>query len=143
MHIIYIRPLIPACLVYAGVGYAEDVACKGPRIGISLYYYHIIRWLNVLPRDRFIFLRTEDFLSNPSADLNSVYQFLGLSTMDVEIPMSAKNVNTWIKSSEYRKNFTMPAATRQLLKTFFDPYNELLSRLLDDKRFLWNDINIE
>ena len=116
------------------------MACKGPRIGISLYYYHIIRWFNVLPRERVIFLRTEDFLSDPSSAMNEVYRFLDISTIDSEISLSAKNVNTWIKSTEYKKQFVMPEETRKMLTEFFDPYNKLLSRLLNEDKFMWRDI---
>jgi len=28
----------------AGVGYAPAVACSGPRLGLSLYYFHLVRW---------------------------------------------------------------------------------------------------
>ena len=55
-----------------GVGYAPEVACKGPRIGLSLYYFHIIRWLNILPRDHILFLRTEDFLTDPYTAMKKV-----------------------------------------------------------------------
>ena len=55
-----------------GVGYAPEVACKGPRIGLSLYYFHIVRWLNILPRDHILFLRTEDFLTDPYTAMKKV-----------------------------------------------------------------------
>ena len=55
-----------------GVGYAPEVACKGPRIGLSLYYFHIVRWLNILPRDHILFLRTEDFLTDPYTAMKQV-----------------------------------------------------------------------
>ena len=49
----------------AGVGYAPGVACSGPRLGLSLYYFHLVRWMGVLPRNQLLFLRTEDLLENP------------------------------------------------------------------------------
>ena len=48
-----------------GVGYAPTVACNGPRLGLSLYYFHIVKWMSVLPKNQLLFLRTEDLLSNP------------------------------------------------------------------------------
>ena len=54
--------------------------------------------------------------------------------------LTNRNVNEWIKSSEYRKDFVMPKETRDLLNRFFEPYNKMLSRLLKDDRYTWNDI---
>ena len=125
----------------AGVGYAPEVACKGPRIGLSLYYYHIIRWMNVLPKKQIYLLRTEDFLEDPHREMIGVYKFLGLSPPEKWMTeLNSKNINTWIKSAAYKKDFEMPDNTRQMLRKFFKPYNEMLSRLLKDPKYTWDDI---
>lgn len=56
---------VNVCISCAGVGYAPAVACSGPRLGLSLYYFHLVRWMGVLPRNQLLFLRTEDLLANP------------------------------------------------------------------------------
>ena len=75
-----------------------------------------------------------------------VYSFLGISppvTGHAMTTLTYRNVNEWIKSSEYRKDFTMPKNTRNMLNKFFEPYNKMLSRLLKDDRYTWKDIELE
>lgn len=72
-----------------------------------------------------------------------VYSFLGVSpplTGHAMTELTYRNVNEWIKSTEYRKDFIMPKNTRNVLNNFFEPYNKMLSRLLKDDRYTWKDI---
>ena len=72
-----------------------------------------------------------------------VYKFLGVSppmTGHAMTTLAYRNVNDWIKSTDYRKDFTMPKYTRNMLNNFFEPYNKLLSRLLKHDRYMWKDI---
>ena len=57
------------------MGYAPTVACNGPRLGLSLYYFHIVKWMSVLPQNQLLFLRTEDLLSNPLRVMMVCVQF--------------------------------------------------------------------
>ena len=78
-----------------------------------------------------------------SLSLSQVYSFLGVSpplTGHAMTKLSYRNVNDWIKSTAYRKDFVMPEKTRNLLDGFFEPYNKMLSRLLNDEGYTWKDI---
>lgn len=73
--------------------------------------------------------------------MTSVFKFLGLAPPERWMTeLNSKNINTWIKSSAYKDGFSMPDNTRQMLRDFFTPYNEMLSRLLKDTKYTWNDI---
>lgn len=103
------------------------------RLGVSLYYVHVAKWLRAIPRHQFTFVRTEDLSSFPEAIVSNLWNFLGLSPQPLDslrnIMNSRANVN--------KLHADMLPATRQLLDEFFRPFNEKLSRLLNDSNFLW------
>ena len=94
----------------------------------SMYYYHIVPWLSFIPRERFLFLRTEDLATNSSLTMSDVWHFLNLDELPATIEVF--NIN---------KKGKFPPQTKKLLDDFFQPYNQLLAHLLQDTRFLWND----
>ena len=95
----------------------------------SMYYYHIVPWLNIFPRERFLFLRTEDLAHSQSLTMSKVWHFLNLDGLP-------KTKNAFAKAN-YHSVFSVH--TRKLLDAFFQPYNELLANLLSDSRYLWKD----
>ena len=95
----------------------------------SMYYYHIVPWLNIFPRERFLFLRTEDLAGNRSLTMSKVWNFLKLDNLPETKEVFAK-VN---------KHAMFPVHTRELLDTFFQPHNELLANLLSDSKYLWKN----
>ena len=102
------------------------------RLQYSLYYYHIVPWLKVIPRERFLFLRTEDLVHDPSLTMSKVWHFLHLYDLPITEKMSY-NVNLEVK------DLKIPSQTKKLLDKFYQPYNQLLAGLLADTRYLWND----
>ena len=101
----------------------------------SLYYYHIAPWLKVMPRERFLFLRTEDLVHDPSLTMSNVWHFLHLH----DLPMTEL---MFYNGNSAAKNLKVPLETKQLLDKFYQPYNQLLARLLADTKYLWNDYTI-
>lgn len=120
-------------------------ACQGARVGVGLYYFHIVKWLSILPSNRFLFLRMEDLIDDAFSVMLKVWEFLDVAPLtkellDFHIENSVKkNANSWIVSEKYRSKFTMSPVTHRLLASFHQPYNLRLARLLKDDRFLWND----
>ena len=100
----------------------------------SLYYYHIVPWLGIIPRERFLFLRTEDLACDPSLTMSTVWHFLNIHDFP-EAESTSSNVNQLIKGL----TLTIPPHTRTLLDKFFQPYNQLLAHLLSDTKYLWNE----
>ena len=101
-------------------------------IQTSLYYYHIVPWLSVIPRERFLFLRTEDLAYAPQLMMTKVWNFLDL----YDLP---DNVRIFENVNRQADGLNIHPKTKKLLDDFFRPYNQLLAHLLSDNRYLWND----
>ena len=99
----------------------------------SMYYYHLLPWLSIWPRERFLFLRTEDLVNDSSLTMSKVWYFLNLETFS-----GTKEVFEMLNAHP-----KFPAHTKELLDTFFQPHNELLANLLLDSRYLWRDLYID
>ena len=110
------------------------------RLGISLYYVHIAKWLRFVPRQQMLFLRTEDLEKCPYSLLQRVWRFLEVPIQspyelaDVLFGHANSNKNTWTKGIE------MLPETRTILREFFQPFNKQLAKALGDRKFLWDDI---
>ena len=98
----------------------------------GLYYYHIVSWLKIIPRERFLFLRTEDLAHDPSLTMSKVWHFLSLASLP-------KMRRQYRNRGPVNKDITIPLQTKKLINEFYQPYNQLLSHLLSDTRYLWND----
>ena len=122
------------CVRRVSAGKLES--CVPLRLGVGMYYYHIVPWLNVFPRERFLFLKTEELISAPNTELKKVWAFLDLQE-DVHINTKIQDThsNTWIK--KYKSSFEMFPETRELLSAFYQPHNQLLAQLLSDTKYLW------
>ena len=132
------------CVSTATTGYklenSEVEQCIPIRLGVSMYYFHIVKWLSVFPRDNFLFLRTEDMAVDSYETVTQVWSFLGLEPVTrerVKVRDTANQMD-WIRSDDYKDKFYMLPETQRLLEGFYRPYNKMLSVLLgDDERYLW------
>ena len=120
------------------VAVAKSKVCYPLQLGAGMYYYHIVSWLNVFPRERFLFLKMEELISVPNAEIRKVWAFLDLQD-DVHINTRKQrtNENSWIRSPKYKSSFEMFPETRELLSAFYQPHNQLLAQLLSDSKYLW------
>lgn len=135
------------CVSRATNGYtlenSEVEQCFPFRLGISMYYFHIVKWLNVFPMDNFLFLTTEDMAVDSYETATKVWSFLGLEPVtrkqvQAEGRDEMANQMEWIRSDDYKDKFDMLPETQKLLDDFYRPYNKMLSVLLgDDERYLW------
>ena len=121
--------------------------CGRIRLEIGFYFLHIRKWLAVVPREQFLFLRTEDFDVGTTNITKRISNFLGLS---VETPGTKKydfqrrnlegdfcsNVQT---RYDYHRDprLKMRSDTRKILSDLYRPYNRALATLLNDSRYLW------
>ena len=94
----------------------------------SLYYYQFKVWLDYLPREQFLILKSEDFYSNTASVMETVFDFLNVPPQ--ELAQYQK-----INAGSY-KSQAVDAAIRETLTTYFEPYNQKLEELLDLK-FNW------
>ena len=113
----------------------------GFRLTVSLYYTHIVKWMQFYSRDHFLFLKTENMSSDPHKFLTRITQFLSLS------PPSIPQAQEWLQEKANAQPFVshlpqyqMKEETKKLLEEFFRPYNAMLAELVGDDQFYgWTD----
>ena len=107
----------------------------------GIYYVHVRKWLQTVPRDRIFFTTMERLTTETHTVLSDVHRFLKGSPLlltkeqIIEVKSSChENVNI----INYKTpSLMMQQRTKTMLKKFFKPFNSLLSKILDDKQFLW------
>ena len=116
----------------------HSMACGKSRIGVSLYYIHIKKWLSIFPREQLLFLTMEDLADDSYTIVSEAWKFLGLEPISrSSTPPILSNTNKWIISNKYKDKIKMWPETKELLDAFFRPFNQRLASLLNDQRFSW------
>ena len=120
-----------------------EVGCQ---LSSSLYYIHIVKWLQFFPREQFLFLRTEDMKSFPIQTMNKITAFLDIDSVPDEM---AKKMLSKLDNNREKINqqFSLLGIdsnllneTIALLSEFFRPFNRQLTVLMGDMHYMWNDI---
>ncbi len=93
----------------------------------SLYVYKIKAWVETLGRGQFLFLKSEDFYSDPLGNMAQVFDFLGLPNCPLE---NYPKVN----AGSYKQ---VDSELRKTLVDYFAPYNQQLEEYLGIK-LNWN-----
>lgn len=115
-------------------------SCYDIRLGIGLYYHHIVKWLNVFPKEQFLFLTSEEMSDDLSFTMRKVWSFMGLKAIrQAKTQAKPRNIN-WIHTEQYRDKVYMLPETATLLREFYKPFNERLALLLKNKKYnvIWN-----
>lgn len=82
----------------------------------GIYVEQLRDWINVFPREQFLFLSSEEFNANPQKVVNEVHRFIGVT--QTEIPANKRyNVGAYKVMSQ---------ALREELVDFFRPHNQRL-----------------
>ena len=113
----------------------ESVPKYHVRLGVSLYHVHIRRWLREIPREQFLFLRTDELASNPLQLMREVWHFLGVREQSNE--ELKKVLFQHVRKSNVGSNVTIEERTKEVLRRFYQPHNDALAELLKDDRFKW------
>jgi tetratricopeptide (TPR) repeat protein len=87
----------------------------------SLYYYQLKAWMEHLPREQFLILKSEDFYSNTAVIMKQVFDFLGIPNQQLK-EYAKVNVGSYQKAEP---------AIRQQLSEYFKSYNRQLEEFLD------------
>ena len=130
------------CLKKATLGYDEKNGCYPLRLGVGMYYYHIVKWMNVYPRENFHFLRLEDMSTDTYNSVAKIWEFMGLSpiskaTFESKTSKGVLNQMNWIKEPGFKERFYMLPETEKLLYSFYEPFNKKLAQLLGNDDYLW------
>ena len=94
--------------------------CDPDNIISSLYIYKIKPWIELLGREQFLILKSEEFYSNPPKVMNDVFQFLDLP----DYPL-----NNYPKVNEGSYQPVDPQL-RNTIAEYFAPYNRQLEEYL-------------
>ena len=100
--------------------------CKTDNIVSSLYIYQVKPWIEILGREQFLILKSEDFYANPEENMAKVCQFLGL-------PNCPLDKYPRVNSGSYNE---IDSSLRQTLVEYFAPYNLQLEEYLG-MQFNW------
>ena len=105
------------------------------RLRAGLYSEFLIDWFNVFPRDQFHVFTLEEFSRDTVTKLQHIYKFLDLDPP----PESILQGHFKHRSRATKTNFKMPFLnkTRELINTFYRPYNVKLSKLLESGGTIW------
>lgn len=107
-----------------------------PALRESIYVIYAKEWLSMFPKEQILFLKFEEYSSDEIQILKEqVYPFLNLNATlaDFEHSSSLKIMNS------PRQYAPMLPSTKDILKKFYQPFNEELAALLDDKKWLWTE----
>ena len=116
-----------------------DNVCGRVRLGISLYHVHVAQWLKVIPRDQFLFLRTEDLASDGFNLLGQVWEFLHLPRQTEDELQEILTAQTNYNPVAHMKALQLLPQTREMLETFYAKHDRSLAQLLRNEAFLWRD----
>ena len=108
----------------------------------GFYYLYILPWLQVFPRENFLFIRAEDMKKDTGKTLQEIFQFLGMSYLsDAKINKIQENIRHEqpVLHSDHSEMLLSPSTKKQL-RAYFRPFNEKLAELLNDDKFQWDDI---
>ena len=114
---------------------SDKSLCGHVRLGISLYHVHIKRWLREIPREQFLFLRTDDMATDPYKLLEKIWSFLGVEPQGKE---DLQDILHEHLNSHQSHQSDMGRATVNTLRKFFQPHNDALAQLLGDDGFKWS-----
>lgn len=117
----------------------RSLGIVGLRIGIGIYYIHLLKWLQFYPKESFLLLRTEDMMKDCEELLTKITNFLGVSvvTKDEAKRWFSVKYNVQKNVPTNSPQFKMLQETEKLLFDFYAPYNRKLVNLASDKGFLW------
>lgn len=129
------KNLLDGCLHEASLDiYSDEMSCGNSDIQWA-HYVHIRRWLSIIPRERFLFLKSEDLFKNFGQVVMDIAKFLDLATF--ASPDIIKKVERSVKqcftgAQDYKKDprLHMRSDTKEILEAFYLPFNQLLDDLL-------------
>ena len=98
-----------------------------PYVSMGIYVRYITKWLEIFPKEQFLFLKTEDLKKDSKSEMYKICDFL-------KIP----NFNYNEKKSNVGEYDLMKKSTRDKLLEFYRPYNLKLENILD-RKFNWID----
>ncbi|KAK4326104.1 hypothetical protein Pmani_003357 [Petrolisthes manimaculis] len=111
------------------------------RLYNGLYSVFLQDWLRVFPQQQVLVVRMEDYHTNVTQTLHTIYTHLGLRPLTDE--EEKKVIISPVLNKNKRKGQIgqILNSTIQVLEKFYQPYNRQLSHILGNSKFMWKDIH--
>ncbi|XP_068226100.1 carbohydrate sulfotransferase 15-like [Palaemon carinicauda] len=109
------------------------------RLYNGMYNIFLRDWLNVFPKDQVLVIRMEDYHQDISATMASIYAHLGLRGLSEDEENLVNMAPVQNKNRKKSNVGKMLNKTAEVLRKFYEPYNDDLVALLGDAKFLWQD----
>jgi len=93
------------------------------------YWNSLKAWFDVFPREQFLFIKSENFFTNPQSELNRTYKFLGLDTYEIDDVLHLRKAKREIKCSHQ---------TIEKMVEYFKECNHFLSKEIGGD-FIWEE----
>ena len=103
------------------------------RVFEMVYYVFVKEILKVIPKEKLIIIRAENYYKNRDVVLNNVFRKLGMEEMNKRENTNIKGIK--VKNSRHYR--PMLKETELLLREFVRPYNARLANLLENEEFKW------
>ena len=97
-----------------------------PYISMAIYAKYIKNWLEIFPKNQFLFLKTEDLDKDASVEFKKIFEFIKIPSFDIKYE-GKRNVGSYSP---------MKSTTRDQLLEFYKPFNQELEKILETK-FQW------
>lgn len=113
--------------------YYDDKFGSWSYLAQSRYAEQIERWFKYFSKDRFLFVKSEDYFAHPFSVGKQVVEFILQKPLQTPVP-----ANEWDKTPCCKKRYPpMSLETRKNLREYFKPHNQHLYSLLD-RDFDWD-----
>lgn len=110
------------------------------RLHNGLYCVFLEDWLKVFPQEQVLVVRMEDYHSNVTQTVATIYNHLGLRPLTDEEEKRVRIAPVRNKNKKKAEIGEMLNSTIDALRKFYQPYNRKLSHILKDSKFMWDDI---
>jgi len=98
-----------------------------PYVSMAIYVRYLKNWLNIFPKDQFLFLKTEELNQDIKTEFKKICDFLNIPNFDLKY-QGKSNVGNYEP---------MKSSTREKLLEFYKPFNLELETILGSK-FNWS-----
>ena len=130
------KHLLPECVQNITIKegqHIEAVIFKG------IYYVYVQKWLQTVPRERIFFTAMERLTEHTHSVAKELSNFFGKVSQDEVERIKQKCRKKFNKNpiNYTSSSLTIKESTKTILQKFFQPFNRMLSELLEDEQFLW------
>lgn len=108
------------------------------RLQVGLYVIYVLDWLSIFSREQILILRLEDHAANRKNTIRRVFDFLQLGrlTLQKEADITKSPASNTRRPANRNLGPMLPI-TKEILQSFYRPFNQHLAHVLRDPAFLW------